>query len=309
MSRPAKSVVEYRIYELDPARPFLCLSGEEWRISDVLSDRLHFHNCMEIGYCLSDSGFLGFEDGATVSFKARDIFLIPRFVPHTTCSDAGCRSLWSYLFLDPDALAPGGAQQASLGGLIGDYLRITPQSHPRLYFLCRCLLEEATAPGETDLPVFLLYASTLGAELRRLLMPTAQAAPSSRNRAFALRPALEYVNDHYMEPCNIGRLAGLCHLSQTHFRRLFLSIMGTSPLQYVIQLRIRQACVLLSISQDPITSVAQAVGINSISSFNRNFQQIMGVSPQQYRAAVHPRAARGLRRILPAKGWLAPENL
>ena len=124
-----------------------------------------------------------------------------------------------------------------------------------------------------------------------------------------LRPALEYINNHYVEPCNVEKLAGLCHLSQTHFRRLFLSIMGTTPLQYVIYIRIRQACIRLNTTSDPITAIAQAVGISSISSFNRNFQQIMNVSPQQYRQSSKHIAARQKQYILPCKGWLLPENL
>ena len=92
MGRQSKNIIEYRIYELQPDMPFMCLSGEEWRISDVMSDRLHFHNCLEIGFCLSDSGLLGFESGVTYPVKAGDIFLIRRFLPHTTCSAPGCRS-------------------------------------------------------------------------------------------------------------------------------------------------------------------------------------------------------------------------
>ncbi len=311
MSRPAKNIIEYRIYEVEPDKPFLCLSGEEWRISDVLSDRLHFHNCLEIGFCFSDSGFLGFENGVTYPFKAGDIFLIPRFVPHTTCSAAGCRSRWDYLFVDLDASAGAGArspQQQTLSSLIGSFMHITKESHERLYFLCKCLLEEARDPLETNAPLFSLYSLLLGAELRRQLSDTAHR-PNSRSRAFVLRPALEYINNHYADPCNVEKLAGLCHLSQTHFRRLFLSIMGTTPLQYVINIRIRQACILLNTTSEPITAIAQAVGIASISSFNRNFHQVMNVTPQQYRQSTKPISAKQKSYILPYKGWLVPENL
>lgn len=312
MARPSKNIIEYRIYELEPDKPFLCLSGEEWRISDVLSDRLHFHNCLEIGYCLSDSGFLGFENDVTVPFAARDIFLIPRFVPHTTCSAPGCRSRWSYLFVDPDALShhpglPEGEQQ-SLSVLLGSCLHITAASHPRLYFICKCLLEEAVSRADSDPSLFSLYSLLLCAELRSQLSDQSRRPPAN-SRAFILRPALEYINDHYVEPCGVDKLAGLCHLSQTHFRRLFLSIMGTTPLQYVIQIRIRQACILLNTTSEPITSIAQAVGIASISSFNRNFQQVMSVTPQQYRQSGKPIRARQKSYILPYKGWLVPENL
>ena len=244
MARPSKNIIEYRIYELEPDKPFLCLSGEEWRISDVLSDRLHFHNCLEIGYCLSDSGFLGFENDVTVPFAARDIFLIPRFVPHTTCSAPGCRSRWSYLFVDPDAFShhpglPEGEQQ-SLSVLLGSYLHITAASHPRLYFICKCLLEEASSRADGDPSLFTLYSLLLVAELRSQLSGQNRRPPAN-SRAFILRPALEYINDHYVEPCGVDKLAGLCHLSQTHFRRLFLSCMGETPLQFVTSARIYQA--------------------------------------------------------------------
>ncbi|MBP3656263.1 MAG: helix-turn-helix domain-containing protein [Clostridia bacterium] len=312
MPRTRKNVIEYRIYELDTDKPYVCLSGEEWRISDVLSDRLHFHNCLEIGYCFSDSGFLGFENGVTYPFEAGDIFIIPRFMPHTTCSAPGCRSRWNYLYIDPDALPgsiPGSySRQPSLNSLFGSFLHITLSENPRLHHLCRFLLDEALEHAPEDMQLLGLYALTLSAELRRMLSESPQKSAVNK-RAFALKPALEFVNDHYMEPCGVDRLAVLCHLSQTHFRRLFLSIMGTSPLQYVIQIRIRQACILLTTTHEPITAIAQAVGISSISSFNRNFQQTMGISPQQYRRQSKHSAARQRQYILPYKGWLVPENL
>lgn len=308
MARSSKSIIEYRIYELEPDKPFLCLHGEEWRISDILSDRLHFHNCLEIGYCLSESGFLGFENGVTLPFKARDIFLIPRFVPHTTCSSPGCRSRWNYLFIDPDVISRGLGMRSSSQhqSIAGSCLHITAASHPRIYFICKCLLEEAKERAQTDLSLFTLYALTLNAELRSLLSGRDKKS-DARSRAFVLKPALEYINTHYADPCSVEKLSELCHLSQTHFRRLFLSIMGTTPLQYVIQIRIRQACILLNTTSDPITGIAQAVGINSISSFNRNFLHIMGVSPQKYRSAQKP-AAQKKTHILPYQGWMSPEE-
>ena len=110
-----------------------------------------------------------------------------------------------------------------------------------------------------------------------------------------------------MEPCDAATLAGLCHLSQTHFRRLFLSCMGSTPLQFVISTRIYQACVMLLSSDEPVLSIAQAVGMPSVSSFNRNFQQVMGMSPRQYRSSTaRPSPMKG--SILPYRGWTLPEN-
>lgn len=46
---------------------------------------------------------------------------------------------------------------------------------------------------------------------------------------FAIAPALEYITRNYMAPMTIDDLAGLCHLSTTHFRRKFHDTMGTAP--------------------------------------------------------------------------------
>ena len=58
MPKPINAITEYRNYYLPPHFPVLLLTGEHWRISDIPSDRLHFHNCLEIGICHSDSGFM-----------------------------------------------------------------------------------------------------------------------------------------------------------------------------------------------------------------------------------------------------------
>ena len=60
MARQKNTVIEYRDYNLPTYFPILLLTGEVWRISDIPSQRLHFHNCFEIGLCESDGGFMKF---------------------------------------------------------------------------------------------------------------------------------------------------------------------------------------------------------------------------------------------------------
>jgi hypothetical protein len=91
MGRHSKTVIEYRSYEFPPHFPLRVIAGEEWRISDVPSGVLHFHNCLEIGICESDSGKMNFS-GKVVPFKAGDITFVAGDVPHTTWSDPGCAS-------------------------------------------------------------------------------------------------------------------------------------------------------------------------------------------------------------------------
>ena len=103
MSRPPRTVIEYRNYELPADFPIQMLSGENWRISDVPSGVLHFHNCLEIGLCESDGGFLGFR-GEQRAFRAGDVTIISGDVPHTTWSDPGTASI--VLYLTPTRVPP-----------------------------------------------------------------------------------------------------------------------------------------------------------------------------------------------------------
>ncbi len=314
MSRTKRDVVEYRIYDLPVDLPVITLSGEQWRISDTPSSRLHFHNCLEIGFCHSDSGHIRFED-EVVSFRAGDVFLIPRHVPHSTCSTKGCRSLWSYLFVDLDTLARSvlDAAKSAAGQSVqwpSRYLKFS-QSSPaaRLPFLAHCMMEEALHPQAESAQLLRVYAMAMNMELSRYFSSTAQQV-SKPSKLFPLKPALEYILDHYMEPCDTETLASMCHLSQTHFRRLFLSCMDATPLQFVISTRIYQACILLANTSDPVLSIAQAVGMPSASSFNRNFQQMMGMSPRQYRASLDQTGDVSRRggEVLAYKGWMLPDK-
>ena len=105
MARQKSGVAEYRNYYLPYDFPVLLLSGEHWKISSVPSKNLHFHNCLEIGVCHSDSGymeFIGKKD--PLLFREGDVTCIPRNIPHTTYSSPGTESHWSYLFIDPAEL-------------------------------------------------------------------------------------------------------------------------------------------------------------------------------------------------------------
>lgn len=313
MARTKRDIVEYRIYDLPVDFPVFTLSGDQWRISDTPSSRLHFHNCLEIGFCHSDSGHIRFED-EIVSFKAGDVFLIPRHVPHSTCSTKGCRSLWSYLFVDLDSLArtPLSTSKSSLESVQwpSRYLKFSAATIPqRIPFLSHCILEEALHPQAESHQLLRIYALALNMELARYFSSATQQV-TKPSKIFPLKPALEYILDHYMEPCDTETLASLCHLSQTHFRRLFLSCMDSTPLQFVISTRIYQACILLANTNEPVLSIAQAVGMPSASSFNRNFQQVVGMSPRQYRASLDQQGDSSPRNgeVLAYKGWMLPDK-
>lgn len=94
---------------------------------------------------------------------------------------------------------------------------------------------------------------------------------------------LDFVSYHYMEDIRIEDLAKICHISETHFRRVFTSHMKVSPLEYINSVRIHTACEFLQKTDTPVADIAHKCGFTTNSTFNRNFRQIMGVTPVEWR--------------------------
>ena len=308
MGRPPHTVLEYRSYELPADFPVMVLTGDRWHISPIPGRHLHFHNCLEIGICHTGGGTMRFNQ-QQVRFQAGDVTCIARNVPHTTWSDEDAGSLWSYLFLDAEAL-------------FGSFLR--PGTVPSLDFLrfltdCRLLLDMEKYPWARPLTEQIVdemvslspgYQSCVFGLCVTLLMKMLRVylrEDPSRVRDASLHvlsPALDHIHKHYMQDFPLETLSSLCRLSPTHFRRLFREQMGTSPLQFLHQTRILQSCSLLRSSGLTVVEIAGSVGYNSLSSFNRQFLKAMGCPPTVWRSTA---GSQSRPSLLTFTGWTEAE--
>ena len=308
MGRPRRTVLEYRNYELPADFPILALTGDHWHISSVPGKRLHIHNCLEIGVCHSAGGTMVF-NRRQVHFSAGDVTCIARNVPHTTWSDPDAPSRWSYLFLDPDALlGPGALRQIrglrDVGFFLSDCsLLLHEEQAPWAKRYAEDIISELTdrQPGYQP-RVQGLVAALLVGMLRIYSQEETETLRDSDMSSVA--PALDYIHENYMINFPQERLSQLCHLSPTHFRRVFKEEIGISSLEFLHQTRILNSCTLLRSSNLSITEVAWRVGYNSLSSFNRQFSRAMGCSPTAWRktAADGPPPS-----LMTFTGWMTAE--
>lgn len=307
MGRAKRTVVEYRSYELPSEFPIMVLTGEQWHISHVPSGRLHNHNCLEIGLCHSEHGTLVFGEQMT-DFHAGDITCIARNVPHTTYSAPDCASLWSYIFLDPIGLLGSFHAEAHISPQLLSSCRmlLSPDRYPQLRPLVDGILSEMQArqPG--------FRTSVKGLCLSLMVcLERAYSDEQRQNDALgrymnAIAPAIDYIHANYMHEFPQDTLAEVCHLSPTHFRRLFHEQMHTNPLTFLHQTRILESCTLLRTSEVSVADIAGRVGYTSLSSFNRNFSRVMGCSPSQWRRTPGqtPRPT-----VLAYTGWMQAETV
>ena len=109
-------------------------------------------------------------------------------------------------------------------------------------------------------------------------MPSCSERPA---QAADLAPA--YIREHLAGDLDVGTLARRFGCSRSHFTRLFTTLTGLSPHQYVIQARLALAQELLAYTSLTVGEVAAGTGFNSIHHFCRQFQRRTGVTPTAWR--------------------------
>jgi len=152
-----------------------------------------------------------------------------------------------------------------------------------------CMQRLACAPGAEQLielvSVLTRLASAADGAGGRLLSsaPWAQGA----HEGGWLDELLATIQERYREPLTLEGLAATVHRSPSAVGRGFSKVMGCTVVDYLHQLRVAEACRLLTHTRQPVTEVAHASGFNNLAHFGRVFKRQTGTTPRQYRRASH----------------------
>ena len=95
--------------------------------------------------------------------------------------------------------------------------------------------------------------------------------------------AMRYFQEHYNEPIIIEDYTQSRGMSVSWFLRNFKQTTNTSPMQYILNLRINNAVRLLENTDYNITEIGAIVGYDNPLYFSRIFKKQKGVSPSDYR--------------------------
>jgi AraC-like DNA-binding protein len=100
-----------------------------------------------------------------------------------------------------------------------------------------------------------------------------------------LRRVVDFIQAHIDQPVHLEELAAAAAVSPFHFHRQFKKATGTTPHQYILQMRIQRAKELLSGSELPLVEVAAQVGFSDQSHFTSTFCKMTSLTPRHYRNA------------------------
>lgn len=135
------------------------------------------------------------------------------------------------------------------------------------------------------LPVFNLNGETCG------LCGTVRSYEAQRA---AIRPYLElasvadHLKTHFREKLDVPALAKLVHMSVRQFERKFRATFKMTPRDYMIRMRVIEACEMLVRTDLPVTTIALEAGFYDHSDFARQFRRHLGQTASQYRSERRP---------------------
>jgi AraC family transcriptional regulator len=110
-------------------------------------------------------------------------------------------------------------------------------------------------------------------------------SPSAAEYIFRVNRVLQYIEQHLADDLSLSTLARESCFSPFHFHRVFQSIVGETPLNFVKRVRLERAAVLLIISPArSITQIGLDCGFPSSAAFSRSFRERFGTSAREFRA-------------------------
>jgi AraC family transcriptional regulator of arabinose operon len=151
----------------------------------------------------------------------------------------------------------------------GEARRRVTECFDRVVVVTRSGLSQAELFGLNALEAAFLWAAT--------------QKPDTQHLDPRLIAVLEEISIRLAEPLSLAALAHRAGLSESRLTHLFAAQLGTPPMRFVEQQRMRAAEQLLDLSSRSVAAVGRAVGYDDPLYFSARFKRFTGRSPSAYR--------------------------
>jgi len=283
-----KKIIQFRYYTMPVGDYILAELGDGWIREYGLGygDMQHFHNYMEVGYCYDGHGKILVED-QEYRYQAGTFTIIPENIPHTTISDPGNKCKWEFLFIDIDEFVSNEMEKSRLSAeelvrKVNEQVFIeNDDGRKNLAQFIHMIIEECRQkkPFYKDVLKGLLYSFIV-----EIIRMNGEEITFDRHQSSRyISTAMNYVKEHFFEDIKISKIATICGLSESHFRKIFEDAMNMKPNDYINFVRIMEACKIIRKEDISMEELGIRVGYMTPSTFSRNFKKITGKTPYQWK--------------------------
>lgn len=151
----------------------------------------------------------------------------------------------------------------------------------RLFRRIEASLEAGGKTGDLEAEALLRLAFVEYGKIRQQQSTMCMEARSVMERQ--VEEAARFMTLRYSTSITIEQLAQQHGYHRTYFSKMFHEIMGETPLQMLIRLRMERARTLLITTKLSIEQIASSVGYTDALYFSKGFKRMYGESPSTYR--------------------------
>jgi transcriptional regulator GlxA family with amidase domain len=106
---------------------------------------------------------------------------------------------------------------------------------------------------------------------------------SQASEMMSIRELQIWIAEHLQTNLSVEDLADRMCMSVRNFERVFTRDVGTTPSQYVLQMRVEAARRQLEVTEKGLKQVASATGFSNVDVMRRAFVRLLGITPRRYR--------------------------
>lgn len=256
-----------------------------------MNSKLHSHSFLEIAYVVNGS-CEHFLNGQRTELKKGDYFIIDYNCVHQYfCTDPNGIDLLNCMF-QPAFIDPAISECNSFKNLISSYsininykaLTVDPSHYVffdedgQIYSIFKQMYDEYTKQN-------IGYTKILQSHLSNIIILTLRKIyDKSFDEKFSLTDNIsQIIKKRYNENNLLKKICDDIHYSMYYISRKFAHDTGMTFKEYQTNMRIDNACRLLTTSDKKTSEIAELVGYNDIAFFTSVFKKKTGVTPTEFR--------------------------
>ena len=223
-------------------------------------------------YCTEGSGVIWVED-REYHLHPNEAFCIPRFKGHRywASSEDPWSILWVHFKGEDTHFFPLDKERV--------VKMISANASNRMMFLFELLFKVLN--GNYTLGNFIYISQVLSLILAEIYEREKKDSTQEQNKF--VTNVVRYMYRHIYENITLDTISEDFKLSKSYLNAIFQKYTRHSPMDFFINLKMKEACKMLRSSEMYIYEIAQKLGYSDQYYFSRIFKKVVGMSPKEYK--------------------------
>ncbi|MGC4087430.1 MAG: AraC family transcriptional regulator [Polyangiaceae bacterium] len=260
----------------------------------------HFHPELELTHVVKGSG-VRYVGDSIEQFEDGDLCLIGASTPHCWLTEVGRSDPIHARVIQflPESIAASWSDSLTYRPLSELFARarrgllIRGACKQRTLEAMRALFVGSPRPLDRFVGLLAILADLSASDELAELSLGDGSVPDDNGSAEVASRLLGYIHEHAADAeLSFSGVARACGMSRATLGRAFPRLFGKTFVKYLSEVRVTQACTLLTETGRSVSEIALGTGFGSLSNFNRQFRALKQTTPLRYRRSTIVRDVR-----------------